>query len=180
MTLYSMRAGPARRRTSPRSSELLCRRLRSKIQSPGASRKQRSARPFNPPSSSSAAASALAPRAGSPRSWRRRHERPPRHPRRGPKPRRAAETVGRRMDRPLPCLRRQGQVRHQSEQGSLELPTLRPWRRCHRSRVPCHWRFIPLGYRGRRRRAATRSLVRRDAGAGRRNRSAAACRASPR
>ena len=29
MTLYSMRAGPARRRTSPRSSELLCRRLRS-------------------------------------------------------------------------------------------------------------------------------------------------------
>ena len=149
---------------------------RSKIQPHGASRKQRGARPFNPPSSSSAAALALAPRAGPPRSWSPRHERPPRHPRRGPKPRRAAETVRRRMDRPLPCLRRQGQVQHQPEQGSLELPRMRPRRRCHLSRAPCHWRFIPLGCRSRRRRAATRSLVRRAPDAARGSPSAGPCR----
>jgi hypothetical protein len=42
MTLDSMRAGPARRRTSPRSSELLCRRL--KIENTATRRQSQAAR----------------------------------------------------------------------------------------------------------------------------------------
>jgi hypothetical protein len=42
MTLHKMRAGPVRRRTSPRSSELLCRRL--KIENKATRRQSQAAR----------------------------------------------------------------------------------------------------------------------------------------
>ena len=121
MTLDSTRAGPARRRTSPRSSELLRRRLRLKNTA--------DRRPSQAPRREALRSAGLLypplPGAGQgpgpARSWRRRHERPLRHPRRGPKPRRAAETVGRRTRRPLPGLRRQGSLQRKRQKAASEL-----------------------------------------------------------